>query len=200
MVKRSQTSKNTAVRAHNRREQIVEAAARLFAQHGFDATKMRDIADATGILVGSIYYHFESKEELFFAGYSAGMEYVIAAVDRAIEGETRPLEKLEKAIIAHCEALNAERALLNIMLPTVPETLGEYRDKINRMRDEYESRFKAILEDLEIIEPLDPRLFLINLLGTMNYTRFWFRPGRRSAEDVGREIFKVYSLGLRPKS
>jgi hypothetical protein len=59
-----------------RRLQIMTEAARLFATRGFDATKIRDIAAAAGILGGSIYYHFASKEEIFLAVHSAGMETI----------------------------------------------------------------------------------------------------------------------------
>jgi len=186
-------------RSNNRRGPIIEAAARLFATQGFEATTMRDIANQAGILVGSIYYHFPSKEELFVAGYAAGMTYVQDAVLRAIVDETDPMQRLEKAIIAHCEALNHEDAILNIMMPTIDDALGEHKVTLTRMRDKYDAIFAKLLADLELAPGLDPKVFRLNLLGTMNYTRFWFRPGRKSASQIGREIFKTYSQALRPR-
>jgi TetR/AcrR family transcriptional regulator, cholesterol catabolism regulator len=53
----------TPVRA-DRREQLLEVASELFATRGYAATTMRDIAEAAGILAGSIYHHFSSKEAL----------------------------------------------------------------------------------------------------------------------------------------
>jgi len=53
------------VDGNSRRDVIVEAAAKQFAKHGFDATTMRNIAALTGILPGSMYYYFSSKEEPF---------------------------------------------------------------------------------------------------------------------------------------
>ena len=49
-------------KGRNRRQQILEAAARHFSDRGFHATSMRDIAADVGFLVGSIYYHFDSKD------------------------------------------------------------------------------------------------------------------------------------------
>lgn len=50
--------------ATDRRSQIVDAAAGLFAAYGFEATSVRQIADAVGILAGSLYHHFATKEEI----------------------------------------------------------------------------------------------------------------------------------------
>jgi AcrR family transcriptional regulator len=57
-----------------RRRQIMQEAAKLFGSRGFEATTIRDIASAAGILGGSIYYHFASKEDIFLAVHAAGME------------------------------------------------------------------------------------------------------------------------------
>src|SRR5690242_15883054 len=79
--------------AAGRRQKIMTEAARLFATRGFDATKIRDIAAAAGILGGSIYYYFASKEEIFLAVHTAGMETVASAVKSAIEGIADPWER-----------------------------------------------------------------------------------------------------------
>ena len=50
----------------DRRRQIIAAASELFARNGFEGTSIRDIAAASGVLSGSLYYHFPSKEVLLF--------------------------------------------------------------------------------------------------------------------------------------
>jgi AcrR family transcriptional regulator len=47
-----------------RRDELLELAAEMFAERGLRATTVRDIADAAGILSGSLYHHFSSKEEM----------------------------------------------------------------------------------------------------------------------------------------
>ena len=69
-------------RQDNRRLQLLDAAARLFNDRGFHATSMRDIAKEVGMLSGSIYYHFQSKEEMLLAVYEQGMQRIAEEVDR----------------------------------------------------------------------------------------------------------------------
>ena len=63
------------------REPLVAVSARLFAKDGFEATSMRDIAGKAGMLAGSMYYHFPSKNDLIAAVYQAGVAEIGAAVD-----------------------------------------------------------------------------------------------------------------------
>src|SRR5579859_8165976 len=109
-----------APRQDNRRVQLLDAAARLFREQGFHATSMRDIAKAVGMLSGSIYYHFESKEELLFAVYQEGERRVAEAVDAAVAAETEPWQRLEAASAAHLRALIAHRDYSHVMIQTSP--------------------------------------------------------------------------------
>ena len=54
----------TQLARSSRREELLAIAAELFAQRGFKNTTVRDIADAAGILSGSLYHHFDSKESM----------------------------------------------------------------------------------------------------------------------------------------
>ena len=74
-------------RGENRREALLDAAAAMFAAKGYDGTSIRDIAGAVGMLPGSLYYHFKSKEELLLAVYRKGVARFEAAIDAAL-GET----------------------------------------------------------------------------------------------------------------
>src|SRR6516225_9335501 len=81
-------------RQDNRRLLLLDAAARLFSERGFHATSMRDLARAVGMLSGSIYYHFESKEEMLLAVYEEGVRRVAAAVEQAVADQTEPWKRL----------------------------------------------------------------------------------------------------------
>jgi AcrR family transcriptional regulator len=87
-------------KGRNRRQQILEAAARHFSDRGFHATSMRDIAADVGFLVGSIYYHFDSKDALFVAVHGAAVEMMTNAVQAALVGIAAPWDRLEAAAAA----------------------------------------------------------------------------------------------------
>ena len=97
------------------RERLLTVSARLFARGGFEATSMRDIAGEAGMLAGSMYYHFPSKNELIAAVYEAGVAEIGAAVDAAVARARAPWTRLEGACVAHLETLLADRAHAAVM-------------------------------------------------------------------------------------
>src|ERR1700682_5251172 len=114
---KSLTQALRAPRQDNRRVQLLDAAARLFRARGFHATSRRDIAKAVGMLSGSIYYHFDSKEEMLLAVYGEAARRGAEAVDEAVAAETAgPWERLEAACAAHLGALIAHRDFTQVMI------------------------------------------------------------------------------------
>src|SRR5258707_14697826 len=92
------------------RAKLLSVSARLFAKGGFEATSMRDIAGRSGMLAGSMYYHFPSKNDLIAAVYEAGVAEIGAAVDAALDRARGPWPRLEAGCVAHLEALLAGSA------------------------------------------------------------------------------------------
>src|ERR1700721_893041 len=89
----------------DRRRQIIAAASELFARNGFEGTSIRDIAAASGVLSGSLYYHFPSKEDLLFTLHQESLTATRQEVETAIAGINEPWKRLDEAIVAHCGIL-----------------------------------------------------------------------------------------------
>lgn len=179
----------------DRRQQILVEAARLFAAKGFEATSVRDIANATGILAGSLYYHFASKEELFVAVHAAGMEILIRTARDAIRDIDDPWDRLAAAAAAHCTALLESSDFMLLVVPNFPKSIGQYREELIRQRDEYEAIIGTVVAALELPASIDPRLFRLHFIGALNWTQSWYRPvsGLTPAE-IGRQLVAM----LRP--
>src|SRR6266702_8691200 len=79
-------------RAAIRRRQVLTVASELFAKKGFEATSIRDIATAAGMMSGSLYYHFASKEDLYVAVQDASISKIFNAVAGAIATSATPWE------------------------------------------------------------------------------------------------------------
>jgi TetR/AcrR family transcriptional regulator, cholesterol catabolism regulator len=172
-----------------RRLQIMTEAARLFATRGFDATKIRDIAAAAGILGGSIYYHFASKEEIFLAVHSAGMETISSAVKAAIAGVEDPWNRLEAAAVAHCEALLSTDELPVLVSPYFSESVGGLRKPLIAQRDAYDRLIAAIVDELDLPETIDRKIFRLHFLGALNWIPTWYRSGSRlTPAEIGRQL------------
>jgi AcrR family transcriptional regulator len=84
----------------DRREVILERAADLFAKQGVAATTVREIAEAVGILSGSLYHHFASKDDIVDAIVSGFMDDLVARYDTVLAGHVGPAERLRGLVQA----------------------------------------------------------------------------------------------------
>ena len=93
------------------RARILDQAARLLSENGYAHTTLAEIGAAAGLKAGSIYYHFESKEELvyevFRVGVTRSLDHVQDQVGRLGEAAS-PADELRTAIRAHLESLHAQ--------------------------------------------------------------------------------------------
>lgn len=175
--------------ASARRALIMREAAHLFGSRGFDATTIRDIASAAGILGGSIYYHFKSKEDIFLAVHSAGMESITNEVAAAVAQYEDPWDQLEAAAIAHCNALMATGELPVIVSPYYSESLMALRAELVAQRDRYDKMIAGIVDRLDLAEHIDRRIFRLHFLGALNWMPTWYRPkSGLTAAEIGRQL------------
>lgn len=167
-----------APRADSRREAVVAAAAELFARKGYDAVSMRDIAKASGMLSGSIYYHFPSKDDLFAEVHARTVARIHARLDAALDGVDGPWPRLEAALSAHVEGLlESGEAAATVLSADLPLHRVDLSRVLVAQRDAYEARLRALVEGAVLREGVDPRLFRLFLLGAANWMTVWFRPG-----------------------
>jgi AcrR family transcriptional regulator len=90
----------------SRREQLLAIAARLFAEKGFKNTTVRDIADAAGILSGSLYHHFDSKESMIDEILSTFQAALFGEYDEILASGEDARTKLERAVRVSFEAID----------------------------------------------------------------------------------------------
>lgn len=98
-----------------RRTQMVELAGDLFAEKGFRATTVREIADAAGILSGSLYHHFDSKESIADEILSSFLNEVLADYRAAAASAGRPRAVLEQIVRSTSHTLSRHRAALAML-------------------------------------------------------------------------------------
>jgi AcrR family transcriptional regulator len=174
---------------HPRREQLVEVAARVFNQKGYEAASLREICEAAGILPGSMYYHFRSKEDLFVTVHAEGFRRLNEAVDGALKGKTHPWKRLEAALAAHLAELvkhtDVPGATGASLFHAAPPALQR---RLNRERDLYEARFRELIAALPLPTDVDRTLLRLTLLGAVNWTRVWYRPGKRTPAEIAHHL------------
>jgi len=175
-----------------RRDVLLREAARLFGERGYENTSMRDIAAAYGVLPGSLYHHFRSKDELFVAVYAAGIDLIIEAVEKATREHADPWRRLEAACEAHLTTLLDRAGHAAVVIASWPSNGGDIRDDLIRQRDRYERVFRALTEAAPLPKGTDPTIFRLGLLGALNGALTWYRPGRGSPAALARQLLGLF--------
>ena len=175
-------------RQDNRRRQLLDAAARRFARQGFRATTIRDVAGDAGMLPGSVYYHFASKNDLLLAVYEEGVRRVAANLDRAVDGIAEPWARLEAASRAHLNTVLDRSDYAQVMVRVLPQDAREVSDRLVALRDHYEARFERLVDDLGLPSAAERRDLRLFLLGALNWAQVWYRPGAETPADIARRF------------
>ncbi len=187
---------NGVQRSDNRRAQVIAAAARQLRENGYAATSMRKIASEAGILAGSIYYHFLSKEDLMSAVHDEGLKQINASVRRAMEKESDPWLRLEAACAAHMGAILEADDFAGVVLADISRVSPDLQKRLNDQRNGYEEVFRQLIDDLELPAAVDRSLFRLSLLGALNYAPRWYKPNGRNPGEIARTFVQMLRAGV----
>lgn len=94
----------------SRRDELLELAAAMFAERGLKATTVRDIADSAGILSGSLYHHFKSKEQMVEEILRDFLDWLFEKYQQIITTESDPMERLKGLFMASFDAIEHRHA------------------------------------------------------------------------------------------
>ncbi|MEN8676621.1 MAG: TetR/AcrR family transcriptional regulator [Alteriqipengyuania sp.] len=167
-------------------------AGELMADKGYDGASMRDIAAAVGMLPGSVYYHFPSKEALFVELHHNIVTEMTQRVQDAIAAADNPWDRLENAACAHAEGLLETGNLVAIVSPQFAHQTARIEDVIREERRNYENIFRDLFEALNLPPEADATLLRLQLFGTLNWVPVWFRKGGKySGTHVARQAVRV---------
>jgi TetR/AcrR family transcriptional regulator, cholesterol catabolism regulator len=169
-------------RYEGRRGDLIATAARLFAERGYAATSIAELTEATGLAAGGIYHYIEGKEDLLIAICDELLEPLIAQAEEIVATDLAAEDQLRRLLRAWVEHVASHR---NHMLVFTQERQVIERERRWRRVRARRRAFERILDQaLRRTRPSgartgDPQLTLLALLGMVNYTAVWFRPGGR---------------------
>jgi AcrR family transcriptional regulator len=171
------------------REQLVNAAAEIFAAKGFAATSMADIANTLGLGRSAIYHYFANKEAILRELIEQEVERPSHRLaDLAARTDLDPAERLRLAVadgVSRRLAGGARLAVLFRIEADLPADLARMWAASRRHILDSFTRFIDEGVQSGAFRPTDSRVAAFSVLGMMNWTSRWFKPdGRRSAEAV----------------
>lgn len=178
----------------DRRDQIVLAAAQLFVERGYSGTSIRNIADCVGMLPGSVYHYYPAKEDLFVAIHHEGFRRLMENIQKVIQRGADPWERLELACAEHIRDVTAANPIAQVIATGL---FAIYEDRLQRRlaadRDDYDQLFRQLIEDLDLPRGTDRSLFRLALLGALNWTHVWYRPGKKTPREIAAQLMAMLS-------
>jgi AcrR family transcriptional regulator len=170
----------------NRREDLLRVCARLFREKGFDGTTIRDISGAAGMHSGSPFYHFPSKQEMLLAVMEQGLAEGLRRSEAVLAARIEPEEKFRRLIRAHLGTILEEgNDFIPVMLYEWRALTPANRRRVIEMKDRYDALWQKVLDELEGAGRVagDAQLARLLVLGAVNWSAQWYRPGGRLSLD-----------------
>lgn len=185
-----------------RRTELLELAASMFAERGLRATTVRDIADAAGILSGSLYHHFSSKEEMVDEVLRNFLDWLFGRYQQIIETEANPLARLEGLFMASFDAIEHHHAEVVIYQDEAKRLSSQprfsYVDELNvRQRTMWVDVLTEGIEQGYFSPDIDVDLVYRFIRDTTWVSVRWYQPGGPlTAEQVGRQYLSIVLDGI----
>lgn len=194
--------KGSAALASQRREHLVKLAAELFAEKGFQATTVRNIADEAGILSGSLYHHFDSKESIVDEILASFFNEIMSAYQAVLDESENPRDTIAGLVRAAFGSLEPHRAAITVMQNDWNYLKGMDRfSYLSKSEDEVEKMWVDTLsagqKDGLFRDDLDPKLTYRMVRDTIWVAVRWFKPGGRlDAQGLAEHYLKVMFDGI----
>ena len=184
-------SKTLDKKSARTRVRILDAAARVLSDKGYAGMRLSDVAEVAELQAPAIYYYFSSREDLIeevmWVGLADMREFVETALADA-PGDATPMDRLLIAVEVH---LRHELEISDYATASI-RNAGQLPEKIRERRDAEEKKYGAIwrglIKDLAdssgLRDDLDPYVAQMLVMGTINWSAEWWRPGRVAVDRV----------------
>ncbi|HEX4811426.1 MAG TPA: TetR/AcrR family transcriptional regulator [Nonomuraea sp.] len=193
------TAKNLDVVAPSTEQRLMEAAGTLFANKGYSAVGIREIAREAGLTIGSLYHYASSKEDLFLKLMRRNYARTTArARDAAATGST-PAQRLINLVSAHVLAEVRDSKVWRLNRSELEVISAEAREELVALRDEFEQIWRRVIEDGIVdgsFAPEDASLARFSIIQMCNGVALWYRPDGRLTLDEISGIISRQALAL----
>ncbi|MDT3684288.1 MAG: TetR/AcrR family transcriptional regulator [Pseudorhodoplanes sp.] len=189
---------------HRRSPEIIEAAARVFAERGYHGATTQDIADVLNIRQASLYYYFPSKEVALEIVCTRGVEDFYKAAQAIADGPGSAAERLAALIRSHISPILDRGDFVKVFLTQRQFLPNESRRRVGKWSQQIEKIFETVIRagirSGEFRSDVDPRLTTLALLGMANGVAGWYAKENTSIERIGGEFVALTLQGLIKKT
>lgn len=198
---RARATKKSAVRDGVRREELVTAAARIFAAKGYGQTSIQDVADEIGVLKGSLYYYIDSKEDLLFEVIRSTLVTWHELVDTTKASTAPTLERIRTYVEHNIQGSLAERDRTTVFLHDFQALSPKRRQMIVNLRHEHDELLRELIQKAKdegsVPADVDVKLVALGILTMCGSLYRWYDPrGNLSPDDIARDLSEFLMAGL----
>ncbi len=192
----------------SRREQILQAAQKLFADQRFRETNLNDVATQLGFRRQAVYHYFPSKDDILYELIKRAGQAVEASAQPTFEADLPPADKLAEIVRSHVRQILTNVDIFRIQFSELSKLSGERADMLRRDMSRYLRCIARVIEagqqdGIFVDFPATPQALLI--MGMCNGTAEWYRPNRShpSIEEIADYAARIALSGAmgtdRPK-
>jgi AcrR family transcriptional regulator len=184
-----------------RKQEIVDAAARVFYEKSYHGASIQDVADEVGILKGSLYYYIDNKEDLLFETLNDQNDRYWAVLNKAQKLTGPALDKLRFFIREHLRVVTKDVLTTTVFFRDFQRLSEERRRPILESRRAYEKAIVDLVGQAQregsIAPDLDPALTVRALFGMLNWSYTWYKPrGAASPDDLATLYVRILLGGV----
>ena len=178
------------------RENILRAAAHLFRHRGYHGTTIRAISENVGILSGSLFHYFESKERILLEIMHEAAISMCTSADVVAAADRSPIARLRGLIILQLECLLEVSTgdLFAVLISEWREVNASDKVPLTAFRKRYFAAWNKVLEDCAQMNVLrtEPHATLFALHGAINWANTWYQPtGRLTVPEYARLLERM---------
>ena len=193
------TAADAAGNGTGRADAILTGAARAFAAKGYAAASMRQVAQATGASLGSIYHHFGSKEGLLAAIMTTNFRRVRAALEERLTEVDDPRAAIEVFVENHMGFFTRDLDAMKVMSHELSTLHGPAGEEVRALRDAYTERARASLRRLRPDLGTDElEVATLCFFGMLNWSYRWVHslPSTTSPQQLARRMARLFLDGF----
>ncbi|MEX3009638.1 TetR family transcriptional regulator [Hoeflea sp. TYP-13] len=185
------------------RYEILRAAACLFRDKGYGAATLRDIATVTRMKAGSIYYHFNSKDEILDEVLDMGLRDIHEGVQAslaALGSDADQRTRIATLVHAHLRLLLARSEFTSANIRIYGQLPEEIRARHRPLRQAYVAVWEDVLREARDAGALRADVSIVPLrqflLGALNWTVEWYEPSRHSVDALAERCTRIILDGI----
>ncbi len=173
----------TRLPAARRRRQLLDVAQEVFAEQGFHATSMDDVAEAAGVSKPVLYQHFDSKRRLYSELLEDVGQQLLDAIASATSAAATPRQQVENGFVAYFRFVQQRRSAFRLLFGGGSRRDEEFADSVRRVQDAIAEAIAVLIE--ADIDPAHRLLLAQGIVGLAEGTaRYWVTSGLDLDPDV----------------